>query len=87
MPSKQEIETYRNHVKEGLKLAQAEIGTHINNVDKMGDFELVELAGFTGNVMAFLDKNPESSSKEKRAAIKEGLHSPCAIFDRNCSCV
>lgn len=86
MASKQEVDAYRKQVKSALTHAQAEIASHLQKIDKMGEYELAELKGVTGSLAAFFDKNGSCAAGMNMGnKLRTDLLSS-AIFDKNGSC-
>lgn len=68
----------REQLRDVLERAKIEIENSLDRVDAMGDFEVAELRGATGGLVAFFDKNGT-------CATPQGFD-PVAFFDKNGTC-
>ena len=71
----------REQLREVLEQAEVEIRSALARVDRMGSYELAELRGAAGGLVAFFDKNGTCAASEGRAAFD-----PVAFFDKNGTC-
>ena len=74
----------RERVRSLLNRAHVEIGSALNRVDTMGDFELAEAAGASEATRAFFDFNGSCGASATGPA--GSRNDPKAFFDFNGSC-
>jgi len=72
-----DLEIRRTQLRDILERAEIEVRAALERVDQMGPYELAEVRGAAGSLVAFFDKNGSCATEDFDAV---------AFFDKNGSC-